>query len=74
MTQVTEAVVGLGMNADLRQYAQWEDVNAEWLLASALRSRRRPARTWAVRIRYWLNSFRGFATFDIRGTNDRPAH
>ncbi|HLB68666.1 MAG TPA: hypothetical protein VJN63_09445 [Thermoplasmata archaeon] len=27
--------------------------------------------SWRVRLRYWLNSFRGFAAFDIRGVDPR---
>jgi len=62
-------------NADLRQYARWEyaPADAEWFLSTARRPHanggaRRP---WGLRVRYWLNSFRGFATFDVRGRDDR---
>jgi len=62
-------------NPDLREYARWEygQADAEWFLSTARRTHanggaRRP---WALRVRYWLNSFRGFATFDLRGTDGR---
>lgn len=27
--------------------------------------------SWRRRLRYWLNSFRGFAVFDVRGIDPR---
>jgi hypothetical protein len=66
-------IVSLGANADLRQYARWEygRADAEWFLSTVRRPRRRTRRPWALRVRYWLNSFRGFAAFDVRGANGR---
>lgn len=67
--------VSLGTNADLRRYVRWEYGTADtgWLLAGIRRPRRRvrPERQLARRLRYWLNSFRGFAAFDVRGTDGR---
>jgi len=61
-------------NHVLRDYARWEYGTTEtgWLIASA-RARRRKVkrRGLARRLRYFLNSFRGFAAFDVRGSNDR---
>ena len=68
-------VVGLGRNADLRQYVRWEyrTGDADWILAGIRRPRRRvrPEPGLRGRLRYWLNSFRGFATFDVRVTDGR---
>src|SRR6267378_4505981 len=68
-------IVSSGLNADLRTYARWEynRADAEWILSTARRPRNvvRPRRSWALRARYWLNSFRGFATYDVRGTDGR---
>jgi hypothetical protein len=66
-------IVSLGANADLRQYLRWEygRADAEWILSTARRPRRPTRRPWALRVRYWLNSFRGFAAFDVRGANGR---
>ncbi len=65
--------VGLGTNADLRNYMRWEygTPDAGWILGGIRRPRRRTWRPWALRVRYWLNSFRGFAAFDVRGANGR---
>ncbi len=67
--------MGLGTNADLRWYARWEygTSDAAWLIAGARRRRPRvrPERQIARRLRYWLNSFLGFAVFDVRGTDGR---
>ena len=65
-------LVGQGATADVRRYANWEygAADAQWFLARV--GRARPAtRTWTVRLRYWLNSFRGFASFDVRGRDER---
>ena len=66
-------IVSSGLNADLRQYMRWEygTPDAGWILVPTPRPRRRTRRPWALRVRYWLNSFRGFAAFDVRGTNGR---
>ena len=66
-------IVSSGLNADLRRYARWEygTSDAGWLLTSGRRLARRRPRRWGLRMRYWLNSFRGFATFDVRGTDGR---
>jgi len=65
--------VGSGTNADLRRYARWEygTSDARWFLASGRQALHRDHRPWGIRMRYWLNSFRGFATFDVRGTDGR---
>ena len=64
--------VGSGTNADHRRYARWEygAPDAGWIVAG-IRNPRRTARPWVLRLRYWLNSFRGFATYDVRGTDGR---
>lgn len=68
-------IVGSSANADLRRYARWEygTADAGWLFAGIGRARRTARRTdgLALRLRYWLNSFRGFAAFDVRGTGGR---
>ncbi len=67
--------VGLSRNADLRRYARWEygSADAVWTFVGIRRPRRRvrPERNLARRLRYWLNSFRGFAAFDVRETDGR---
>jgi len=62
-----------GANAELRRYARWEygATDAGWLLSGAARAHRHATRSWALRLRYWLNSFRGFSAFDVRGTDGR---
>ena len=68
-------IMGLGRNADLRRYARWEygTPDAVWAFAGVRRPRRRvrPERGLGRRLRHWANSFRGFATFDVRGTDGR---
>ena len=68
-------IVSSGLNADLSQYARWEynRADADWILSTARRPRVAHAirRPWALRVRYWLNSFRGFATYDVRGRDGR---
>ena len=65
--------VGNGTNADLRRYARWEygAADAGWLVAGVPRNHGRTTRPWTLRLRYWLNSFRGFAAFDVRGNDER---
>ena len=65
--------LSLGTNTDLRQYARWEygNADAEWMVATTRRNGHRLGRSWALRLRYWLNSFRGFAAFDVRGMDGR---
>jgi len=65
--------VGLGTNADLHRYARWEygTTDAGWILAGVRRRPSRATRPWTLRLRYWLNSFRGFAAFDVRGNDER---
>lgn len=64
---------GTGTNADLRNYMRWEygTPDAGWILGGIRRPSGRARRQWTVRVRYWLNSFRGFAAFDVRGTDGR---
>ena len=64
-------------NFTLRQYGRLEYGSPEvgWLVASVKRTRpssRTPRRRpkLRVRLRYFLNSFRGFAAFDVRGHDD----
>ena len=66
-------IVSSGTNADLRRYARWEygTSDARWFLASGRQALHRDHRPWGIRMRYWLNSFRGFATYDVRGTDGR---
>lgn len=65
--------VGLGLNADLRRYTRWEYGTSDtgWIVSTARRRIRPAGRTLGLRLRYWLNSFRGFAAFDVRGTDGR---
>jgi hypothetical protein len=66
-------------NFTLRQYGQLEYGTPDigWLVASARRSRARgkkgARRPLSVRLRYFLNSFRGFAAFDLQ-SRDRIDH
>ena len=63
-------------NFTLRQYGQLEYGNPDvgWIVASA--AKRRPAgpkphrRRLALRLRYFLNAYRGFAAFDLHGRSD----
>ena len=67
---------GSTADRELRSYARWEygERNADWLLAAAHGAlvvggaRRGPGA--AERLRRWLNSFRGYAAFDVRGVDD----
>jgi len=61
-------------HAELQNYARWEygTNDPSFLIVSARKTPRKAAKKrLGQRIRYWLNSFRGFASFDVRGTNDR---
>jgi len=65
-------------NFTLRQYGRMEYGSSEigWLLASPKTPRARRARTTrplGLRLRYFLNSFRGFAAFDVHG-HDESGH
>jgi hypothetical protein len=58
-------------NFTLRQYGRLEygTPDVGWLLASVMTQRpraKRPGRSLRVRLRYFLNSFRGFAAFDLQ--------
>ena len=68
-------LVGLGRNAELHRYARWEFGTSDgaWLLTGVRRAHRRARAELGIarRVRYWLNSFRGFAAFDVRGTDGR---
>ncbi|MGI0147936.1 MAG: hypothetical protein ACREDF_00180 [Thermoplasmata archaeon] len=62
-------------NFTLRQYGRLEYGSPEigWLLASQKTRRAhraRPTRSLGLRLRYFLNSFRGFAAFDIHGRDE----
>jgi hypothetical protein len=65
-------------NFTLRQYGRLEygSPDVAWLVALAPRSQRRRkqggGRFLAVRLRYFLNSFRGFAAFDLH--RDETGH
>src|SRR2546428_9283297 len=63
--------VGSSANADLRRYARWEygSADAGWLFAGVRQNHRRAAGTWTLRLRYWLNSFPGFAGFEAPRTD-----
>jgi hypothetical protein len=65
-------------NFTLREYGRLEYGTADigWLVASGRRSRPTPkkaARPLSVRLRYFLNSFRGFAAFDLQ-SRDQTGH
>ena len=64
-------------NFTLRQYGRLEygSPDVGWLVAEAQRRRPSPQAprgrpTLRVRLRYFLNSFRGFAAFDVHGHDD----
>ena len=63
-------------NFTLRQYGRMEFGTPEvsWLVAEARRTKavvsRRPKRRLRQRVRYFLNSFRGFAAFDLYRERD----
>lgn len=66
-------------NFTLRQYGRLEygTTDVGWIVASARHTRRRPrkkvTRPLSVRLRYFLNSFRGFAAFDLQ-SRDQTGH
>jgi hypothetical protein len=63
-------------NFTLREYARLEygTPDVAWIVASAKRSRpassKRPKRRLWLRVRYFLNAYRGFAAFDLKGHRD----
>ena len=63
-------------NFTLRQYGRLEygSPDVRWLLIEAKASRptppKPPKRSLGTRLRYFLNSFRGFAAFDVHGHDD----
>jgi len=65
-------------NFSLRQYSRMEygTPDVSWIIASAnaARARHRASRAspsrLRLRLRYFLNSFRGFAAFDVHGHDD----
>lgn len=59
-------------NFSLREYGRLEygSPDVAWLLSSVVTKRtraKRARRPLRVRLRYFLNSFRGFAAFDLQG-------
>ena len=63
-------------NFTLRQYGRLEYGSSDiaWLVASTRPARttprKRPKKSFGRRLRYFLNSFRGFAVFDIHGHDE----
>jgi hypothetical protein len=63
-------------NFTLREYSRLEYGRSDigWILASVKASRpapkKSPKRSLGLRLRYFLNSFRGFAAFDVHGHDD----
>src|SRR6266705_2106228 len=63
-------------NFTLREYSRLEYGRSDigWILASVKASRpapaKRPKSSLGLRLRYFLNSFRGFAAFDVHGLDD----
>ncbi|HKW43840.1 MAG TPA: hypothetical protein VJP06_06600 [Thermoplasmata archaeon] len=64
-------------NFTIRQYGRLEygsEDYAGWIIASARRARATrnvaPRRSLRTRLRYFLNSFRGFAALDVHGHDD----
>lgn len=64
-------------NVTIRQYGRLEygsEDFAGWIVASARAERAKTKlarkRSLRTRLRYFLNSFRGFAAFDLRGPDD----
>jgi len=55
--------------ANIAATATGENWKRTWAEATATEAV--PERLWRRRLRYWLNSFRGFAVFDVRGIDDR---
>jgi hypothetical protein len=60
-------------NFTLREYGRLEYGSSDvaWLLSSVMTKKPRAKRTrrpLRVRLRYFLNSFRGFAAFDLQGS------
>lgn len=57
----------------LRDYVRWEYGTSDlgWLFAAAREeASRKPKRDLRARLWYWLQSFRGYAAFDVRGVDD----
>ena len=63
-------------NFTLRHYGRLEYGSPDigWIVASAkaaqLSPKRRPRRSLGMRLRYFLNSFRGFAVLDVHGHDE----
>lgn len=57
----------------LRTYARLEfgEPHATWLTLGSRANGVSLSRRMARRLRYWINSFRGFAIYDVRGIDDR---
>jgi len=63
-------------NFTIREYGRLEYGSSDigWLVSSRTSSRtvrrKRPIRSLGLRLRYFLNSFRGFAAFDLHGQDE----
>jgi len=57
----------------LRTYARLEygEPDATWLIVGARPNGESLIQRMARRLRYWINSFRGFAIYDVREIDDR---
>jgi len=56
-----------------RTYARLEygEPDATWLIVGARPNGESLIQRMARRLRYWINSFRGFAIYDVREIDDR---
>jgi len=63
-------------NFTIREYGRLEYGSSDigWLVSSRTTARtarsKRASRSLGLRLRYFLNSFRGFAAFDLHGQNE----
>lgn len=57
----------------LETYARLEygERDATWLTLAARPNRESRTDRLTRRLRYWLNTFRGFAIYDVRGVDER---
>lgn len=77
--EATWKQASVNADSELARYARWEygTSDAGFLLAAGATGlaatsprARKSGPSLRTRLRYWLNSFRGYAAFDVRGAPD----